>query len=342
MKNVVRLSCCIVMLLSLTNVTDPTFGEPQQEESEVTHQSLGTLAKQIFAMMQKTKGARPGFRPLYAKGIVCKGVFVPIKNAIALSYAAHFTMKSVPITLRFSDGAADPFIADNSPDAGPRGMAIRFHLPQGEKTDIVAMSHNGFIVGSGEEFLELQVAIASTDRSKPHPWPIEQFLKRHPLAEKFVQDNKVIPTSLATESFFSNNAFIFVNKNGLRQAGRYKILPTAGQQNLSDTEAKSKSSNFLFQELKTRLTTGPVKYKLIVQLPNSGDPTNNPSIVWPEDRKTIYIGNINVNSIVADSNAAEKVLAFDPTNLTDGIELSDDSLPDLRSLVYLLSVMSRS
>jgi catalase len=342
MNNIVRFSCCIVMLLVLTNMTGATFGESQQEESEVNHQSLGTLAKQIFALMQKTKGARPGFRPVYAKGIVCKGVFVPIKNADALSCAAHFTSKSVPITLRFSDGATDPFIADNSPEAGPRGMAIRFHLPKGEKTDIVAMSHNGFIVGSGEEFLELQEAIASTDRSKRHPWPIEQFLKKHPFAEKFMEDNKVIPASLATESFFSNNAFIFVNKNGLRQAGRYKILPALGQQNLSDTEAKSRSSNFLFQELKTRLAKGPVKYKLIVQLPNAGDPTNNASVVWPEDRKTIYVGNIDVNSIVADSNAAEKAVAFDPTNLTDGIEISDDPLPDLRSLVYLLSVMSRS
>jgi len=35
----------------------------------------------------------------------------------------------------------------------------------------------------------------------------------------------------------------------------------------------------------------------------------------------------------SDSAAAEKALVFDPTRLTDGIELSDDPLPALRSCV---------
>ena len=51
------------------------------------------------------------------------------------------------------------------------------------------------------------------------------------------------------------------------------------------------------------------------------------SLVWPDDRKTIDVGTISVTSVVADSDAAEKALVFFPTNLTDGIELSDDPLP---------------
>ena len=34
-------------------------------------------------------------------------------------------------------------------------------------------------------------------------------------------------------------------------------------------------------------------------------------------------------------------LAFDPTSLIDGIELSDDPLPMLRSCVYVYSVAGR-
>jgi len=333
-KYVVGLTLLIFVILPTI-----TIGQLLQEESEVDHQSLGTLAKEIFATMQKIREAS-GFGPVHANGIVCLGTFVATQNAIALSSAVHFDTTPVPITVRFSDGTLNPSIFDNSPDGGPRGMAIRFHLPEGAKTDLLVISHNGFIVGSGKEFLELQTAIASTDRSKDHPWPIEQFLKTHPRAEKFIQDNKIIPASFATESFFSNNAFIFVNKNGLRQAGRYKILPIAGKQNLSDAQAKSKTFGFLFQELKSRLLAGPIKYRLIVQLPNPGDPTSDPSIVWPENRRTIYVGIININSVVLDKEVAEKALAFDPVNLTDGIETSDDSLPDLISLVQLLSVMS--
>lgn len=151
----------------------------------------------------------------------------------------------------------------------------------------------------------------------------------------------MIPASLATEAFFANDAFIFVNKDGVKQAGRYKILPVAGQHDLSDAEAKAKPADFLFDDLKTRLTNGPVKFCLVVQLPNTGDPTSDPSLVWPDDRKTIEVGTISITSAVADSAAAEKPLAYDPTNLTDGIDLSDDPLPALRSDVYALSVKYR-
>jgi len=48
-----------------------------------------------------------------------------------------------------------------------------------------------------------------------------------------------------------------------------------------------------------------------------------------------------MTSVVAGGDAAERALAFDPTNLTDGIELSDDPLPALRSRVYALAVKYR-
>ena len=80
----------------------------------------------------------------------------------------------------------------------------------------------------------------------------------------------------------------------------------------------------------------------MMQLPNPGDATNDPSLVWPEDRKTIDVGTLTITTIVPDTAAAEKALAYDPTNLTDGIELSDDPIPALRSQVYALSVGYRN
>jgi catalase len=84
-----------------------------------------------------------------------------------------------------------------------------------------------------------------------------------------------------------------------------------------------------------------VKYRLAVQLPNPGDSTRDPTQVWPDDRRTIDVGVFAITSVIPDSPAAEKALAFDPTNLTDGIELSDDPLPALRSKVYAMSVKRR-
>ena len=298
-----------------------------------------SLTQQIFETMIQVPGYNPAYRAAHAKGVVCQGTFTPSKDAASLSKAAHFQGGSVPITVRFSDASQDPFVPDNS--AQPRGMAIRFNLPSGRGTDLVVLSHNGFIVGTGEDFLALQKAIVATDPSKPHPWPIETFIGSHPLAAKFVQDVELVPVSFGTQAFFSNDAFIFVNDKGVKQAGRYKLLPAAGQQNLSAADAKAKAPNFLVDELKTRLAGGPVNYRMIVQLPNPGDPTNDPSLVWPEDRKTVEVGTLSITSVVADSDAAQKTLVFFPTNLTDGIELSDDPFPALRTSVYALSFARR-
>jgi catalase len=299
------------------------------------------LVHQIFDTMVQIHGVKPGFRLVHAKGVVCEGNFMPSKAAAGLSKAAHFQKGPVPVVIRFSDGSADPGIPDYSPDAGPRGMAIKFKIPGSEDTDIVAMSHNGFVVGTPEEFLALQKSVVATDPSKPHPWPVEEFIGSHPLALKFVKENQVASASYATQEFFSNDSFVFVNKDGKKQAGRYKIVPVAGQHNLTEAEAKAKSPGYLAEDLKARLATKPVRYSLIVQLPNDGDSTKDPSIVWPDDRKTVVLGLINIISVNPDSAAAEKPLAFAPGNLTDGIDFSDDPFPELRSAVYSLSVKRR-
>jgi catalase len=299
------------------------------------------LVHEIFNTMIQVHGVKPGYRVVHAKGIVCQGTFTPSKGAATLSRAAHFQGVPVPVTVRLSDGNPDPIIPDNTPNAGPRGMVIRFKLPNGDETDIIALSVNGFAVSTGEEFLALQKAVVATDPTKPHPWPIEGFLGTHPSALRFVKGTQVVPASFATETFFPNDAFIFVNQAGVKQAVRYQIIPSAGQHNLSEEEAKTKSEGFLFDDLKTRLAAGPIEYHLVVQLPNASDTTKDPSIIWPEDRKTLDMGTISITSVVPDSSAVEKALAFDPTNLTDGIELSDDPFPRLRSKVYALAVSYR-
>ena len=302
-------------------------------------ESAPDLARQIADIMSQGPSGKAGQRFVHAKGIVCEGNFEASPGAAAISRAAHFRGGSVPVTVRFSDGASDASVADYSPDAGPRGMAIRF-MPGGG-TDIVAMSHNGFVVGTGEEFLALMKAKAATDPSKPHPWPIEEFLGSHPRALKFVQDNRTVPASFAAESFHGNNSFLFVNSEGKKQAGRYHIVPVGATQTLDDAAARSKSPDFLREDLRVRLAKGPVKFRLLVQLPAPGDRTDDASEVWPDDRKKVELGILTIRSVAPDSAAAERRLAFDPVRLTDGIELSDDPLPPLRSRVYAISVASR-
>ncbi len=105
--------------------------------------------------------------------------------------------------------------------------------------------------------------------------------------------------------------------------------------------AKGKPPSFLSEELRPRLAEAPARFRLLLQLAEPGDQTNDGSVVWPDDRRKIELGIIAITSIVADTVGAEGKLAFDPTRLVDGIELSDDPLPALRSRVYVYSVAGR-
>ena len=256
-------SCCLAGILLLF----AAGGLPGQSSPD--------LSQQIAGVMSQGPSGKAHQRFIHAKGIVCEGMFQATSGAGDISRAAHLQGGKVPVTVRFSDGAPDINVADNSPDASPRGMAIRFEIGKG--TDIMAISHNGFVVGTGEDFLELEKAIAATDQSKPHPWPIETFLGARPAALKFVQDPKPVPVSFVTESFYANDAFIFVNSKGQRQAGRYQIIPVGGVQYLSGADAKAKPADFLREELAPRLAQTPAKFRLVLQLAKTGDPTKDSS-----------------------------------------------------------------
>jgi catalase len=301
-----------------------------------------SLPQQIAdVMVQNNGGIHPGFRFAHAKGLVLTGTFTPAPGAASVSRAAHLQGPAVPVTVRLSDGTGVPQIPDNNPNASPRGMAVRFALPGGAFTDIVANSHNGFFVGTGEDFLAFLKAVAATTPTSPHPSPIEQFLGGHPRALKVITDSKPLPKSFATLAFYGNNAMMFVDGAGTRRAGRYQILPVAGVAHLDPAAAAKASPTYLFDDLRRRVARGPVKYRLLVQLASPGDPTNDGSIVWPSDRKRVELGTIALSAVAPDNDALQRSLRFNPIFLTDGIQLSDDPFIPLRSAVYALSVQHR-
>ena len=301
-----------------------------------------SLPQQIAdVMVQLAGGIHTGYRFTHAKGIVCTGTFTPAPAAASISTAAHLHGGPVEVTVRFSDGTGNPQIPDPDPNAAPRGMAIRFGLPGKAFTDIVANSHNGFFVGTGEDFLTFLKAIAATTPQSPHPSPIEAFLGSHPRALKVAVDSKPLPVSFATLDFYGNNAFLFVDKAGTKRAGRYQIIPVAAVAHLDSAAAAKAEPNYLFEDLPKRLAKGPVRYRLYVQLANPGDPTNDGSIVWPRDRKRVELGTVSVTKVAPNNEELQRSLTFNPIYLTPGIELSDDPLVPLRSAVYALSVAHR-
>jgi catalase len=97
----------------------------------------------------------------------------------------------------------------------------------------------------------------------------------------------------------------------------------------------------MFDDLRARLAKGPISFRLAVQLANPGDPTNDGSLVWPDDRKRVTLDTLKLTSVAPDNDALQRSLAYSPIYLTDGIQLSDDPFPTLRAAVYALSVQHR-
>jgi catalase len=244
--------------------------------------------------------------------------------------------ESTPVVVRFSNATGLPQLPDNDPNANPRGMAIRFQLAEHVHTDIISHSVDGFPVRTGQEFLEFLRAVAASNPAKLAGSPLEEFLGSHPAALAFVQP-KAVPSSFAREAYFGVTALRFTNQSSVSRYGRYWIIPGAGVEHLDDATAKGKDVNFLFDDLKRRLSAGPIGFHIVVQLANENDVVDDATIHWPEDRTQIELGKLVLTSTVPDVAHEQKQIIFDPIPRVDGIEPSDDPLLELRAAIYLIS-----
>jgi catalase len=297
------------------------------------------LPTQIVDLANKVDGVHPGFRAFHAKGVVVEGTFKASPEAARLSRATLFNGSSIRVTARFSDGAGVPTVPDGSP-AMPRGIAIKYHLPGGADTDMVTNSFKFFPVGTGEDFRELLQAIVASPPDAPKPTKLEQFFAGHPNAPKAI-GSLPIPDSFADEEYHGIDAFIFLSKSGQRQAVRYLIVPEK-LVHITPEEAAKQSPNYLFDELMQRIAHKPVVFHLKAQLAEPGDQTRDASQPWPDDRKVVELGVLTLTGVVPNSPEVEKKLLFLPTNLTAGIELSDDPLPSVRTAAYSVSFGRRN
>jgi catalase len=299
------------------------------------------LASDLLAQFHKIFGPHPGFRPAHAKGLMLRGTFKPASSAAALTKAPHINRESTPVTVRFSNSTGLPQIPDGAPDANPRGLAIRFNLAEHVHTDIVAHSTDGFPTRDGAEFLEFLKAAGTSGPEVPSPKPIEKFLASHPAALRFVQAPKPFPSSLARETYFGVTAFKFTNAQGQSQYGRYRIVPEAGNDYLSEKDVANLRSDHHYEELVQRVKQGPIRFKIQVQVAAPEDVTDDATLHWPEDRHLADFGTIELTSVLDDSLAQQKHIIFDPIPRVEGIEPSADPLLELRAAIYLLSGRER-
>jgi catalase len=296
-----------------------------------TDEKMLQLSREIIEAFDAANGGvHPGFRRRMRRAFSSRklhaGVGSRVADARAARPAAVDAGHRALLGLRGHSGRRrrDPR------GASPRGLAVRFHLGTHVHTDIVAHSVDAFPTRAAEEFLEFLHAV--TD-----PHAIERFLATHPAALAFVQAPKPIPTSFARESFFAVSAFRFTDARGASRFGRYRILPLAGNEYLDDAGAAAKGADFLMDEIRQRVREKPVKFRVVVQLGEAGDVTDDATVRWPESRRQTAFGEITLDAVAADDAAEQQRIIFDPIPRVDGIDASADPLFEPRANVYLMS-----
>jgi catalase len=275
-------------------------------------------------------------RAVHAKGIMAAGVFEPGAEAAALTNAALFSGKSMPVLVRFSNFTGIPNIPDNIGDANPRGFALKFTLPDGSDADVVTHSFNGFPTATTEEFRQLLLAISVSGAGAAKPTALDAFLGAHPIATTFLTTQKPPPVSYATLSYFGVNAFQYTAADGRRSFVRYRFFPRAGEAFVPAAELTAKSPNYLQEELPRRLMTGPVIFDWQAQIAETGDVIGDPSVAWPDSRRLVNLGTVRIDRIAPDQAVIGKATMFRPLNVPDGIEPADPML-GVRQAAYPLS-----
>ena len=292
--------------------------------------------------MRTLAGPHPGHRPVHAKGLVCSGTFRGPAEAAGITRAPHFAGQPIPTVIRFANSNGNPDVHDGVPNV--RSMAVKFQLAGDQRADILANSVDGFVARTPEELLEfLRAQLPDPATGRPDPDGVPRFLAGHPAARGFVERlmKKPVPASYAQATYHADHAFRFTAANGTRRFGRYRFVPQAGEAFLSPDEAGKRSPSFLREELEGRLRNGPAAFRLMLQLAEAGDPTDDVTALWPETRSMVELGRLDVTGISTTSAEDERRLIFDPTNRTDGIDLSADPILLARSAAYGISYERR-
>jgi len=300
------------------------------------------VIRQIVDAMRTLAGPHPGFRPVHAKGLVCSGTFRGSVDGPRMSRAPHFAGQAVPVTVRFANANGNPEVHDGVPNL--RSMSVKFQLPGGKSADILANSVEGFVARRPEELLEfLRAQLPNPASGKPDPEAVPRFLAAHPAGRGFVERvmKRPVPASYGQTTYFAEHAFRFTAQDGTSRFGRYRFVPEAGESFLTPDDAGKRSPNFLREELESRLRTGPVAFRLLLQVAEASDPTDDVTALWPESRRLVELGRLEIAGISSTSDADERRLIFDPTNRTEGIELSEDPILLARSAAYSISYERR-
>lgn len=201
-----------------------------------------------------------------------------------------------------------------------------------------------FAVPTAEAFLEqTRAGIPDPATGKPDPAKMAAVLEKYPSARAFQQWAKTAPwsNSWANTTYNGVNSFRFTAADGSHRFVRWSMRPQAPFEAMTPEQRAQSDDDFLSEEFAQRLAQGPVRWDMWVTLANDGDPVNDPSQVWPEDRRQVKAGTLTLSSMQPQATGACRDLNYDPLILPSGVAGTDDPILAARSAVYSQSFNRR-
>jgi catalase len=295
-------------------------------------------AVQVVDAIEGVFGVTPGERRNHIKGVCAAGEFTGTPEAAAFSRSALFSGRPVPVVARFSLAGGNAKAPDTA--KSPRGMALEFKLADGSLQHMTMLNTPMFGAARPKTFLDLMIAMKPDPATgKPDPEKMKAFKASHPdsvaLADFLASNNP--PTSYANSAYFSIHTFKFIDRTGKTTPVRWRFVPQDGEKRLTDEELKSSPPNFLEQALIARTRQGPVRWDMMIAIGQPGDPEDDPTLTWPENRKQVKAGTLTISSAMAQKGAPCETINFDPLVMGDGIAATNDPILLFRSPAYAVS-----
>jgi catalase len=297
---------------------------------------------QVVTAIEDAFGVNPGQRRNHIKGSCALGEFVGSKDAARYSRSALFSGKPVPVVARFSLAGGNPKVPDTARSV--RGMALQFKLPKGGLHNMAMLNTPMFGAANPQTFLDLMLALRPDPASgKPDPEKIKAFKASHPdnLAQSDYLAGNNPPASYANSAYWGIHTFKFIDRKKHATLVRWRFVPQDGEMRLSDEELKTAGANFLEQALIDRTLRGPVRWDMIVTIGIAGDTEDNPTLLWPEDRKQFKAGTLTITGATSQKGAECEPINFDPLVMADGIAPTGDPILQFRSPAYAVSFAKR-
>jgi catalase len=304
--------------------------------------SRAVTADEVERALEGAYGVHPGQRRNHTKGTCALGSFVGSQAGARYSRSLLFSGRTLPVTVRFSLAGGNPRAADT--EKSPRGMALEFELPDGSLHHMTMIDAPMFFARTPRTFLDKMLAIEPDPATgKPDPAKLEAFADRHPdaLAQThfFAENNP--PRSYTESSYFGIHTFRFVDRAGKTTPVRFRFVPEDGEKRLTDAELTQMPADFLEPALLERVGRGPARWTMILTIGEPGDPENDPTLLFPENRTEVEVGTLTIGSAMKQAGAACETINYDPLVMSDGVEPTDDPVLLFRSPSYAASFRQR-